>query len=268
MKTARKKGFTLIELLITVAIISILILVSLFIYQIYMTRARDGRRKADLAKLQRILEDYLNDNVCYPDVLECDDDFSPYLAKVFCDPINSGVNVYYYSVSSTGECKKWYKIFTNLEYEKDPIIEKIGCTPDICGPFNYLVASSNVEDLVQQPGEVYPPSPPGVPSFTPAPTEGEVTTTPTEGEVTTTPTEGEVTTTPTATDSPTSTPTPTGTVTLTPTPTPICPLWSTCVGQGGFCNVSVEGVAGAVCSDTCDDCTAEGCLQPYPACVP
>ena len=258
IKTARKKGFTLIELLITVAIIGILILVSLFIYQIYMTRARDGRRKADLAKLQRVLEDYLNDNVCYPDALECGDDFSPYLAEVFCDPTNSGVNVYYYSVSSIGECKKWYKIFTNLEYEKDPIIEEIGCTSDICGPFNYLVASPNVEDLVQQPGEVYPPFPPGVPTFTPTPTEGGVTTTPTATD--------------SPTSTPTSTPTPTGTVTPpttpTPTPTSVCPLWFTCVGQGGLCNVTVEGAPGAVCDDTCNNCTAEGCFSPYPACVP
>jgi len=117
-KEIHKKAFTLIELLITVAILGILILISLFIFQIYMTRARDGRRKSDLAKLQRVLEDYNNDNLCYPDALECKDNLAPYIREVFCDPINSGVNIYYYSVSTEGACKKWYKIFTNLEYEK------------------------------------------------------------------------------------------------------------------------------------------------------
>ncbi len=248
-KKIHQRAFTLIELLITVAIIGILILVSLFIYQIYMTRARDGRRKADLAKLQRILEDYANDNLCYPDTLECQEDFSPYLKEVYCDPLNSGLNIYYYSVSTEADCKKWYKIFTNLEYDKDPIIEEIGCTSEICGPFNYLVASPNVEELVVQAGEVNPPWPSGVPMPTVTPTTG-VTTTPTN----------------TPTDAPTETPTPTGTG--SPTPTPSCSVWFTCVGQGGLCNVTVEGAAGAVCSDTCNNCTATGCNQPYPACRP
>lgn len=258
-KEIHEKAFTLIELLITVAIIGILILVSLFIYQIYMTRARDGRRKADLARLQRVLEDYTNDNLCYPDTLECKDDLSPYMKEVLCDPINSGLNIYYYSVSTEGICKKWYKIFTNLEYEQDPIIEEIGCTSEICGPFNYLVTSPNIEDLVSQPGEVYPPFPPGVPTFTPTPTSGEVTPTDT---LTGTPTD---TPTGTVTNTPTQTPTPTDAGTPTPTS---CPLWFTCVGQGGFCNVTVEGVPGAVCDSTCNSCTAGGCFQPYPACVP
>ena len=241
-KEIHKKAFTLIELLITVAILGILILISLFIFQIYMTRARDGRRKSDLAKLQRVLEDYNNDNLCYPDVLECKDNLAPYIREVFCDPINSGVNIYYYSVSTEGTCKKWYKIFTSLEYGQDPIIEKIGCTSEICGPFNYLVTSPNVEDLVSQPGEVYPPFPPGVPTFILTPTIGG--------------------------GSPTNTPTQTPTQTPTPTPTLSCPVWFTCVGQGGFCNVTVEGASGAVCNDTCDGCKAAGCSQPYPACVP
>jgi len=250
-KRIHQRAFTLIELLITVAIIGILILVSLFIYQIYMTRARDGRRKADLANLQRILEDYANDNLCYPDTLECKDDLSPYLKEIYCDPLNSGLNIYYYSVSAEADCKKWYKIFTNLEYDKDPIIEKVGCTPEICGPFNYLVASPNVEELVVQPGEVNPPWPPGVPMPTATPTN-------------------------TPTDAPTATPTPTGTLTPTPTPTsteaptptPTCAMWFTCIGQGGLCNATVEKAPGAVCSDTCNNCTAVDCYQPYPACKP
>jgi len=48
----------------------------------------------------------------------------------------------------------------------------------------------------------------------------------------------------------------------------LAPVWFTCVGQGGFCNVTVEGASGAVCNDTCDGCKAAGCSQPYPACVP
>lgn len=237
----KKKGLTLIELLIAVSIVGILILAALLAYRLQLMKGRDARRKADLAKLQRVLEDYLNDNVCYPESLECGQDFSPYLSSVPCDPLNVGANIYYYSVAQEGECKKWYKIFTRLENEKDPAIKKIGCTVESCGPFNYLVSSPNVEVLVQQPGESYPPAPPGVPipTSTPAPTPSpSVSPTPT----------------------PSVTPTPTLPPGTTPTPTPTCDIgWFTCVDQGGKCNYIGSWQPGAVCDSTCNECTASGC---------
>ena len=209
-----KKGFTLIELLISMVIIAVLILTVLFVYNVQINKGRDSKRKADLAKLQRLLEDYSNDYECYPEDLEANED----LAK-FKDPIDSGNNIYYYSVSSEGECKKWYRIFATLDYDKDPIIDKIGCDATNCGEFNYIVSSPNVAELPSEPSEF----PPG--TSTPTPTESGSTPAP-----------------------------PT-----TPTPTPPCSTWFTCVDQGGYCNVTYEGATGAVCSSNCSFCAARAC---------
>lgn len=234
----RNKGFSLIELLIVLTIVGMLALLAIWTFHLQIMKGRDAKRKADLAKLQLILEDYFNDNDCYPETLTCNDSFLSYLSSIPCDPVNDGLNhVYFYSVSQQGTCKRWYKIFTTLENQKDTIIKKIGCTQANCGPFNYLVASSNTELLTQQLGEVYPP----VGGTPPA-----------------SPTGGGATATPTPTQGPTSTPTPTPTQGPTPTPTPTqTPClsgWYTCVNQGGWCNISVEGAPGAVCNSTCNQC--------------
>jgi len=253
MMKRKKSGFTLIELMIVLTIIGFFILAALWAYQVQVFKGRDARRKADLGKLQRVLEDYLSDHVCYPETLECQQDFAPYLSQIPCDPVNSENHIYYYSVSNEEGCKKWYKIFTTLEYQKDQMIAKIGCTPETCGAFNYVVSSPNVEVLVQQLGEIFPPPyPPGVPT---PPGYG---TTPTPSAS------------PTPTGSPTPSPTPTGSVTPTPTgsptPTPCRGGWFTCLGQGGKCNYVGEYREGAVCSNTCNFCAARGCLA-YPSCL-
>ena len=251
-------GFTLIELMIVLTIIGLFILLALWTYQLQVFKGRDAKRKADLGKLQRVLEDYLNDHVCYPETLECGSDFAPYLSQIPCDPVNSEGNIYYYSVSSEEGCKKWYKIFTTLEYQKDPIIAKIGCTPETCGVFNYLVGSPNVEVLTGQLGEIFPPPyPPGVPTPSPG-----VSPTPSVGP---TPTVS-----PTPSGSPTSSPTPSGSPVPTSSPTPSpspCPGgWFTCLGQGGKCNYIGGYRDGAVCNNTCNFCAARGC-SAYPSCL-
>jgi len=233
---ARNKGFSLIELLIVVTIVGMLSLLAVWAFHLQVLKGRDARRKADLAKLQMTLEDYLNDNDCYPASLECNQDFLPYLSSVPCDPVNSRANIYYYSVSQGGTCKRWYKIFTNLENKSDPVIEKIGCTLETCGPFNYVVSSPNMEVLVQQLGEIYPPSPPGVPLPTSTPGGGVPTSGPT----------------------------------LTPTPTiPYCAgSWFGCKEQGGYCNILEKYQEGAVCDDpTCNKCEPVKCRKPFPACT-
>lgn len=151
-----RNGFTLIELLIALSVLGILMLVLLFTYPTQLAKSKDSKRKSDLVKIQQALEDYLNDNICYPESLTCGQNFSPYLPTVPCDPVNNGAHIYYYSVSSQSGCKKWYKIFTSLENKNDPMIEKIGCIPTNCGSFNYGVSSSNAELLVKQPGEMIP----------------------------------------------------------------------------------------------------------------
>jgi len=254
---SKSRGFTLIELLIVLTIIGLFILAALWTYQLQVFKGRDAKRKADLGKLQRVLEDYLNDHVCYPETLECGSDFAPYLSQIPCDPVNSKGHIYYYSVSSEEGCKKWYKIFTTLEYQKDPIIAKIACTSETCGAFNYLVSSPNVEVLTSQLGEIFPPPyPPGVPTPSPGVSPSpSISPTPSAS--------------PTPSGGPTSSPSPTPTPTPIPTPTgvPCLEGWHSCIADGsGFCNVTYEGAPGAVCSRDCNLCAARGC-RAYPSCL-
>ena len=146
MKKTKKNGFSLIELLIVFGVLAILMLAALFIFQKQLIKGRDAKRKTDLSNMQRVLEDYLNDEGCYPASLVCGQELSPYLTSVPCDPVENGDDhVYFYTVSAQDSCSKCYKIFTNLENENDSAIEKVGCLDGACGIFNYGVGSPNAE---------------------------------------------------------------------------------------------------------------------------
>lgn len=137
----------MIELLIVLTFLSVLILAFIFTSRQQLAKGRDGKRKADLNKSQKILEDYLNDNGCYPDSFE--DVEEP------TDPLNNTFYNYFYSYDSGEPCKSWYKIYAKLENENDPIIEEVGCA-DGCGPsanYKYWVSSPNMADVSQQLGE-------------------------------------------------------------------------------------------------------------------
>jgi len=217
MALGRKNfGFSMIEALIVVATIGILGAMAIFAAKLQIAKGRDARRKSDLAKIQKALEDYMNDNGCYPDNLSCGVDFKPYLSVLPCDPINNSYFNYFYSYDQNESCKSWYKIYTRLEYTKDPIIEKVGCKNG-CGPsknYNYWVSSPNMNKVEQIVGaeDWWPPEIGGsvlspTPTLTPTPTlPPGVTPTPT----------------PTSTPTPTLPAgiTPTSTPTSTPTPTP------------------------------------------------
>jgi type II secretory pathway pseudopilin PulG len=199
-------GFTMIEALIVVTTIGILGAMVVFATKLQIAKGRDGRRKADLTKIQKALEDYMNDKGCYPDILSCGVDFKPYLSLVPCDPINNSYFNYFYSYDQNESCKSWYKIYTRLEYTKDPIIEKVGCKNG-CGPsknYNYWVSSPNVNRVEQTSGELWWPDIGGgvyTPTLTPTPTPP-------------------LTPSVTPTSTPTPTPTLPGGATSTPTPTP------------------------------------------------
>lgn len=140
----RRAGFTLIEAVILIAILALLIILGSFTYYSQLAKGRDGRRKADLKKIANSLEDYYNDNNCYPTQAQftCGADFSPYLNLVPCDPLNDDPFVYYYESSC-----QWYRLYARLEYEQDPAIIESGCGPPGCGPsgaFNYGATSANV----------------------------------------------------------------------------------------------------------------------------
>ncbi len=194
-----QKGFSLIEIMIVVAIIAVLILVGILAYQQSLLKGRDAKRKSDLAKWQRMLEDYINDSVCYPEGMACGStagkSFEGYLSEIPCDPINNIQYNYLYTYEEGSGCNKYFKVFARLESEKDPIITQLGCDSSEecpsggCGPechYNYWVGSPNVTEFAQLPDEFWPDIPDGnggngglptpSPGTTPTPSPG---TTPT-----------------------------------------------------------------------------------------
>ena len=209
----KNNGLTMIELIIVLAILSVFILVAIFTYLGQLAKGRDAKRKADLDKTQNVLEDYLNDKICYPDGLTCGStagtDMAGYISEVPCDPINNTYYNYFYSYDGRPEvvCKSWYKIYTKLENTKDPIIEKVGCANG-CGPsnnYNYWVSSPNMNQVKPIAGaEDWWPTITGV-----SPPPGATPTSPPEATPTPSPTPGA---------SPTPSPTPGASPTPTPTP--------------------------------------------------
>lgn len=162
----KKRGFTLIEVLIAVAIITILSLAALFLVKRQLARARDGRRKADIHKIQQAVEEYEKDHDCYPppDLVDCDPGtgLTPYLNLIPCDPLTK--DSYVYEPSAVGGCPYWYRIFTVLENSGDKdLIPGIG--PD--GDTNYNFYQSSPNAPVPEPS--LPTPTPGATS-TPGPT--------------------------------------------------------------------------------------------------
>lgn len=62
----KKNGFTIIELIVVVAIIAVLAAIVITNVNIYMVKARDARRKADIKQIMLALEMYYADNGQYP----------------------------------------------------------------------------------------------------------------------------------------------------------------------------------------------------------
>lgn len=136
------RGLTLVELLIVGSILAVLLTITVLVFlQSQPQRGRDARRKADLSKIQVKLEDYYNDRNCYPFSIY-GDEFKPYMDPISQDPDGSPYSYYPEQVT----CPSFYRMYTTLEYEKDAIIEKLGCTSG-CGPsgtYTYGVSSANV----------------------------------------------------------------------------------------------------------------------------
>lgn len=145
-KKRSQGGFTLIEVLIVVAIIAIMVLIALWAWQSQLAKGKDARRKADLNRLEKVFEDYYNDNNCYPNDLS---DLVPdHLNEALIDPGTAQA----YEVSNDG-CHT-YRIYVNLDNEDDSVIAEVNCAGG-CGPgggteggdcsFNYGVCNSGAE---------------------------------------------------------------------------------------------------------------------------
>lgn len=116
----KNKGFTLIELLIVIVIIGVLSTLAFANYINVRVRARDAERKSDLRQLQSAFELYRADQGSYPasPLPACNSALAvggtTYIAKIPCDPLNSGQYTYRYTTTGTT-----YNLFSCLENVND-----------------------------------------------------------------------------------------------------------------------------------------------------
>ena len=172
----RRKGFALAEILIVVAIVGVVQSLLFISWRGQVSKANDTKRKDDMAKIRSALEDYYNDNQCYPAAstfATCGGtELSPYMTKTPCDPTTK--NPYYYVPLDSDPCTG-YRLLTTLDNTGDPAIVALGCNgPEYCGfggKYNYGIASGT---KVLAPG-ITPPAP----TPTPTPVGGIPTPTPT-----------------------------------------------------------------------------------------
>lgn len=149
-----KRGFTLIELLIAMAILAILSTIGFGNFQTARVKARDAKRKTDLAAVAKALEAYVNDHRSYPlsdsngQIVGCGavatacswgssftDGTSTYMAALPAD-----VGGYTYRYSSNGTA---YTLYAYLENTLDASVTNnpgITCGTKDC---NYKITSSN-----------------------------------------------------------------------------------------------------------------------------
>lgn len=156
-----KKGFTLVEVLIVVSIIAVLAS-AVFFSNLFsqIGKSRDSRRIQELKTMQKLLEDYYNDNNAYLTVdtasidgLGCKTNpsrFKPYISSLPCDP--QYPNHTYAYVSDDGSYQK-YRIYALLEYPESPEAKsnpcKNGCY--VSGRnYNFVVTSPNI-DIITYP---------------------------------------------------------------------------------------------------------------------
>lgn len=125
------RGISLIETLTVVSIITLLLIAGLTQYMRQLPKARDGRRKADLQEIKVSLEDYYNDNQCYPQncaLSGCAQELNGYIkGEVPLDPGNDTPYIYVTYPNSQGVDCGGYRILTALEMSEDPDILRLGC---------------------------------------------------------------------------------------------------------------------------------------------
>lgn len=169
-KTIKKKlAFTLMELLIIVGVLTTIAIVVLVVLNPWgqIKKGHDSKRKQELIQLSKVMEDYYNDKKCYPKPDElcynnagattcniCGNEttplnfsnFSPYSSLLPCDPRHPNEQ-YLYQVDNVS-CPLWYRIYTTLSIQSDPVIAEVGCGGG-CGispnyVYNYGVSSPNI----------------------------------------------------------------------------------------------------------------------------
>lgn len=199
-KTPRSSlsGFTLVEIMIVVTLIAIIAVVGLMNnVSNSLQKGRDGKRKQDLNKLARVLEDYYNDNSHYPLYDSSSgmivgspwgQPFGSYVPELPADP-SAPSQQYYYLSGATGN-PNFFVLFARLENKADDDIALTGCSSG-CGPnlsYNYAIHSANVVMVAGLPTgpevdiayQADNPTPTTGPTSTPAPPTPTLNITPPE----------------------------------------------------------------------------------------
>ncbi len=141
-----RRGFTLIELLVVIAVIGLLASVVLVALNASRIKARDAKRKADIAQIQKALELYYDDNQQYPvsggatspnvswsNSADASWDtlsglLSKYVSKLPKDPLEnnnasewaqSGYHYSYYGGGGYGCLNQWYMFVYKLENQQN-----------------------------------------------------------------------------------------------------------------------------------------------------
>lgn len=166
-KIKKDKGLTFIELLVILLLLTSAALVVIFAIKPkkYIDRARDNKMAADLDKLKKALEDFYNDNNCYPkpdqicynpssSSTRCNicgkkntpEDFKQYMNPLPCHFSHPGKDILY-EVDNTS-CPTLFRIYIDLLDPTNPLNTKYQCANGGCGPspnygYDYGVTSPN-----------------------------------------------------------------------------------------------------------------------------
>lgn len=155
-KNDKISGLSMIEVLIVVTIIALLVIAGLSYVPKQLQKARDGKRKSDLNKIQTAFEHYYSDRGSYPGVTVLENcgvttpvhPLHEYLANVPCDPLNESPYLYapHDNDGGTGT-DGGYRVWTKLEKDDDPVIADLGCDGVTgCGAGIYFATLPNAEE--------------------------------------------------------------------------------------------------------------------------
>jgi len=175
---SKQSAFTFIELVVSMAIIALLTIVFLGLFNPLkqVQKSWDGKRKNDLSTMQKALEDWYDDKGAFPNANQiCFDSvsssriddygktacycqvcgnrsgspsFSPYLSRLPCDP-QSTAKEYLYDFDCSGTKPAFYRVYTKLSITTDRAITELGCQYG-CGPaqdYAYNYGISNGQDI-------------------------------------------------------------------------------------------------------------------------
>ena len=113
-------GFILPEILLVMFLIAFVVTIGISAYRGQILKSYDARRKVDLDRLKKAVQEYEIDFDCYPvSIPTCNvtpHALSVYIDKIPCDP-ESGYD-YVYETDGLS-CPKWFRIYASLKNRND-----------------------------------------------------------------------------------------------------------------------------------------------------